>query len=622
MRKFFSLSLSFLLAFGVVLLPGNKVYSADCEKVEELFSSTYDVTFLFQDGGDAVVSQKISIKNLSSECFVSEFNLTVNSGEVQDVSGSDSLGVIKTSLRKDKEASFISAKLNDEVIGVGKSVAFTIDYKLKGLANKEGNIWKIVAPNIVTKESVTDYKMKLVVPKSFGSVFSVSSQPKERADTKEATVLQFDKEILENQGVSIVFGDNQQISFKFKIPLENRSFFRKKFQIPLPSDTSTQKVFLKSMKPRPQKIYLDSYGNYIAQYVVPARSFFEVQIDGDLKIFTSKALSEGKFSQPDLELYKQGSAYVQVQEGLMQETAKNLLETRKIYNYVRESFTFDNDYQSKNTKNRLGALSLLNSKDAKLTAVDFVDLFTALNRAAGVPTRQVVGVVVSKNTANRPIYFGQPLFTDKLHVWAQVYDSKEKIWYDVDPTWANTSHTDYFGTTFTDRMALLFTDSTYGLETLKSFTALSDGIWVAYSTVTDDFTPQINLDFNLDQPIAGLPSDLEIRLNNSKGVSLNQGKLYIDLENLNLFGGESEQIVTLLPYEEKILKFKVTGGGLWGQSSGRAKITLKTDQTELVKEKNVKVDSLFSFGTQQILLFVILFLLIVGNLASKYPRKR
>jgi len=97
MKRFFTL-LTFLFAVvSLVVLPVARVYSADCSKVEDLFSSTYDVTFSLQSNGDAAVTQKISLKNLSSDCFVSEFGLTVNSDRVQSVSGKDSLGTIKTS---------------------------------------------------------------------------------------------------------------------------------------------------------------------------------------------------------------------------------------------------------------------------------------------------------------------------------------------------------------------------------------------------------------------------------------------------------------------------------------------------------------------------------------------
>ena len=624
MKKFFTL-LTFLLAVvSLIGLPLGKVYSADCSKVEDLFSSTYDVTFSLQNNGDATITQKISLKNLSSDCFVSEFALAVSSGRVYNVSGKDSLGTIKTSYKKEKNATIINARLNDEVIGLGRTAVFTLKYTLKELSNKEGNIWRVFVPNIVTSEEVTAYTLRVQAPRSFGNIFSTTVDPEKKVVNKDITVLEFNKEIFETQGVTIVFGDSQQISFNFKLPLENKQFFRKKFQIPIPSDTTSQVVFLKEMKPKPGRVYLDNFGNYFAEYTVPARSFIEVQIEGVVKIInSSKVLTLGKeFSEEELKILERESGFVQVQERLIQEQAKKLADTKKIYNFVTKTFQFDLDLVTNLKKDRVGALSTINNKDNKLTTTDFVDLFTALSRAAGIPTRQVVGVVVSKNAANKPRYVGAPLYTKNLHTWAQVYDKDKKTWFDVDPTWANTTNTDYFGGNFTDRLSILFTDSTYGLENLESFTLLSDSVKVGYSSYPEDFTPEVSLDIDLDQPVAGFPADLKIQLTNNKGISLAPSHLNIELDNLTMVGESQKKLEALLPFEKKTLKFRVRGGNFFGEAQGKVKVRLTGSQKEIQKEQNVQIASLFSFGVQQILLIGILGLLVLGNLAPRFFLKK
>ena len=626
MKRVFTL-LTFLFAVvSLVVLPVARVYSADCSKVEDLFSSTYDVTFSLQSNGDAAVTQKISLKNLSSDCFVSEFGLTVNSGRVQSVSGKDSLGTIKTSSKKEKDATIIIARLNDEVIGLGRAVVFTLEYTLKGLASKEGNIWRVSVPNIATSEEVTAYTLRVRSPRSFGNIFSTTIEPKRKIVGKDNTVLEFNKEILETQGVTIAFGDSQQIFFNFKLPLENKQLFRKKFQVPIPSDTDSQVVLLKEMKPKPGRIYLDKFGNYLAEYTVPARSFIEAQIEGLVKIIDTDsgevATSGKEFSEEELKIFKEESAFVQVQESLIQEQAKKLEDTKKIYNFVTKTFQFDSRLETNLKKDRVGALSIVSNKDSKLTTTDFVDLFTAISRAAGMPTRQVIGLVVSKNAANKPRYVGPPLYTKSLHTWVQVYDKDQKTWFDVDPTWGNTANADYFGGNFTDRIALLFTDSTYGLENLESFTLLSDSVEVGYSSSPEDFTPEVSMDIDLDQPVAGFPADLEIKLANNKGVSLASSNLNIELDNLTVVGESQKKLEALLPFEKRVIKFRVRGGNFFGESQGKVKVHLVGGQKEIQKEQNVQIASLFSFGGQQISLIGILVLLILGNFAPRFFRKK
>jgi hypothetical protein len=67
--------------------------------------------------------------------------------------------------------------------------------------------------------------------------------------------------------------------------------------------------------------------------------------------------------------------------------------------------------------------------------MEFTDLFIAIARAAGIPARESVGYAYTTNSRLRPL----SLVADVLHAWPEYYDSEQKLWVPVDPTWANTT---------------------------------------------------------------------------------------------------------------------------------------------------------------------------------------
>jgi hypothetical protein len=625
MKRLLSASLV-ILFLAVASFPQN-IFSANCSQASKLFSSAYNVTFEVKGSGSVIVTQKVGLKNLSSDCFVSEFNLDVNTDKVKNISGTDSLGAIQIKLKKKPGTTSIGVKLNEEVIGLGKSTTFTLKYTLVDLAKKEGKIWNLDIPNIATGEKITSYRLKVIAPASFGDIFSISPSPKQKSKTKSSTILIFGKEILGKQKVSISFGSEQFMTFKIKVPLENKQIFPKKFKVPLPLDSATSRVLIKSMDPRPGKIYMDENGNYLAEYGLSAREFTEVKIGGVVKLVNerNKFVAVKTFTEKELEKFKQESRFIQVQNRLIQEKAKELGDARKIYEFVVDLLSFETVKVDNGDSERKGAVDAL-SENPSVTSLGFVDLFVALSRAAGIPAREVFGVAISDDQSLKPTFVGGNLNTNKLHIWAQIYDSEKNMWVDVDPTWGNVLGLDYFGKILPDRFALLYTTSSEGLELLKDLTTLSDNIEVSYSEKKEDFSPKLDFEIVVDQAVAGFPADLKIILENKKGVSIPNGRLFLEMKNLNLVGEETSQVDLLLPFEKKTLRFKLRGGEFFGKSEGliKARFEAKTGGGDLSvsKEKSVQIASLFSFGLQQLLLLLALILIVIGIFAPKYFKKK
>ena len=176
-------------------------------------------------------------------------------------------------------------------------------------------------------------------------------------------------------------------------------FLSKYFTLYFPADTHKQQILYKDISPNPEKLNLDKYGNYLALYKVSGRQTIEVTIEGVAKI-----VGNGKTLHPpivnsgkDLPKLTGSGRFIQTQDRLVQEKATELKSIQSIYDFVVGYLEYDlNSYRSGRAA-RKGAASLLrNNKLA--TNLDFVDLFLALTKAAGIPSRVVLWFWLTDNS--------------------------------------------------------------------------------------------------------------------------------------------------------------------------------------------------------------------------------
>ena len=600
-------------------------HALDCTDSEKLFSSVYNITFNLGTDLTAQVTQKVSLKNLTKDCFASEYSLGINTTKVKNVSGRDALGPLSVSTKKSSGVVTLTAKLNEEVVGINRTANFTLLYQLENFAQKEGSIYSFIVPKISAGEKITDYQLRISTPKSFGALFSLEPAPKASSYTKNGTTLVYDKQILSQDSISASFGSFQEVNFDFSLQLENKNIFRKKFLIPLPPDTEKQQLLLKKLEPFPDKIILDSYGNYLAQYSVSPGKTQAVTIAGSVKILGDKDnLTPAKsFAEKDLDLWRAESMFVPVQDRLIQEKASELKTPLAIYNFVANSLEFAATNQESGKTSRQGALEVL-QKNSKPNSFEFVDLFTALSRANGTPTREAVGVTFSKNPSLPKIFLGEPLNSKNLHLWAQIFDQDTLVWLNVDPTYASITGANYFSRSLPERFVLLFSPSVEGLDNLKPFTLVTETISTSFSDQKAVFTPNVEIKLLVDQAVAGFPANLKVTLENKAGVAVMNGDLRVSVSKSKLIGDSLTEVRTLLPFEKKVITYKMRGGELFKNEEGEVKVTFDGNSgTEKVSVENslpFRINALFSFGAQQLLLITMLSLIAVGFILPKIKK--
>lgn len=626
MKKSFRVFLAVLLIV-IFFSPLSKVRGSDCKDASKIFSSSYNLVFSFDEKGDAHVTQKVGLKNLVEDCVAKEYALKINSTKIQFLSGADSQGALIVKTKKDKNSTLISARLNDFVIGKNKTVVFQLHYKIRELAKKQGLIWTLTVPQIAASEKIETYSLKLLVPSNFGEVFMISPKPRTISTGKKQTTVTFSKNKILNRTVSASFGKDQEITFQLKAQLENTGFLSKKIVLPLPADGQKQQILFTSINPKPAKITLDGMGNYLAEYHLPADKSIEVSIKGVTKIpGENKNFSPPvKITSSKLEKMISPSRYLQTQDRLIQKKAKELETADAIYDFVTNYLEYDTDGFKARNSARKGALDSLNKK-TPATSLDFVDLFVALAKAAGLPSREVFGFALSDGKGFKPSFVGEPLNTTNLHVWAQIYDNDKNTWVNYDPTWANTSGIDYIRGEFSDRFILFISPNGEDIDILKNFSLSADNVKIVGAKKSADFTPKVNLELSTDQAFAGFPTDLKIKLENKSGVTLSNGKIITTVENIVLLGDKEIEIEPLLPYETKTHKVRLRAGDIFKTTQGKAAVSLEAlsgrDKIVLSKEKSILVASFFSLGVQQILLIILITLLIIGVVVPKLQTGR
>lgn len=403
------------------------------------FSSTYDVTYKVNESGNTTVTQNVHLTNLTSDVFASEYVLRLSDTGIFNLHAIDRKGPIKITQEVQNGHEVIRFKFNEHITGIGKTLHWTIIYETSKIAQKNGRIWEISIPPPEISSNTKSYTIGLYVPPSFGLPLYLKPHP-----NLGASLWKISNDL--KSGISATYQVDpksgppyQAYNFNLKYHLQNTGFLANTSQIALPSDTDYQKVFLKSLTPKPQKVTLDKDGNWIASYSVNSSSTLNVSASGSIAVFNHPQFKTS--SKQDLSMYLQPKQFWETKNNSITQIAKELKTPEKIYNYVVKKLHYDPERITKRL-GRLGAVKALATPTSAI-CMEFTDLFIALARAAGIPAREIDGYGFTSDQLRQPVSSGR----DILHAWPQYYDTKSKSWKMVDPTWGNTTGgIDYFHT--------------------------------------------------------------------------------------------------------------------------------------------------------------------------------
>lgn len=563
--------LAVLFTLIIIVVPANAQ-----EKAE--FSAGFDVSYTVAENGSTTVNQKISLTNLTDSFYAKEYNLSIGSAKITNASATDSGGKIKTDVKQDDKKTDISLLFNDKVIGKGRSLNFSLNYEVSDVATKNGLIWEVNIPKLQISADIQSYTLRLKVPQSFGEVHYLSPNPVDTQDGKERTYV-FSREQLETNGVSAAFGKFQIYHFSLKYHLQNQNIFKANAQIALPPDTTTQQVILDSLDPVPSKIDIDQDGNYLATYQVGGRQKLEITAKGSIKVVEAHRQLQTLAEElgPNHKEYLATNRYWN-NDPVIFEKAKELTsdlptsdaKAKAIYDYVTTYLSYDYKRLQQPKIERLGAIGAINNPKNAI-CMEYTDLFIALARAAGIPTREVDGYAYSQDQSLRPTTIGGQVSSDVLHAWPEYYSFESKRWFQIDPTWGSTTKgVDYFNKLDTNHIVFVrkghsaeepLPAGAYKLET--SGTGDVD-IKAGGEDRTED--PKIEISLKSGSVPSGFSSNTIFTVKNTGKRALFSGLIRLDEPSLQEIESSQGVFGTLLPFSTKEVTFKIKSSSLFSNN--------------------------------------------------------
>lgn len=546
-------------------------------RAEGEFQADYDVEYAVNSEGIAVVTQHIVLTNKVTNIYPKQYSILLDTEKIGNVIVFDKTGPLKPEVTNREGKTTITVQFREQVVGINKTLPFTLRYENYEIATHIGSIWEINIPGVTNSPGLDAYEVSLTVPKEFGPNAYMVPSP--------ASGHKWNKEQMINGGVSAAYGEEQFFSLRLTYYINPEdSVNRATSEIALPPDTSFQKVSIRSIEPKPDKIIRDRDGNWLAQYPASNKSIkivAEVTVSISLKPRTD--FGKTPISQAD---YLIPTRYWNNNHPLITGLSKNYGTAQSIYEFVTKTLTYDYD-KVENNPVRLGAVEALTNPGSAV-CTEFTDTFVALARAAGIPARQAVGYAYTTNARLRPL----SLVSDVLHVWPEYYDLARQVWIPVDPTWGNTTG----GVNYFDKLdfnhivfALNGISDEYPFPAGSYRSAQSGGkiVEVEFARQSQaqhiSETPEILFDFP-DNVFSGLRTRGQVRVKNSGGVAINDIGLTVisDPAGLRLV----KELDLIPPYTTTEIPFDFTTPELF--SSGQGSITVHLSDSVSVKRFHIR----------------------------------
>src|SRR5260221_2970615 len=370
-----------LLAFFFVFLLFPKSTFADSN-----FATSFTGTYFVKDTGITHAVFSVTLKNLTDSYYATSYAIQLGFNDIENIRATDPDGSITPTLKKTTEGQELGFAFKHRSIGFGKSLPFTFSFDTHSVATKNGSVWEVNIPGLQNQNDFTNFSVNVNVPTYFGQ--PVYMKP------DVGKTLTFSKDQLGKSGISIAFGDTQVFHFHVAYHLKNTRLFSVRTEIALPPNTNYQEISLDSLSPKPLNVTKDTDGNWLAAYSLLPSQVLTVHADG--RVFLSLIPKSQKTSDTSLAAYLKPTKYWQSNNASIIKLAQDLHTPYAIYEYVVKTLQYDFSRVSAN-QDRLGAVGVLQAPNSAV-CLEFTDLFIALARAAGIPTREIDGYAYTQNS--------------------------------------------------------------------------------------------------------------------------------------------------------------------------------------------------------------------------------
>ncbi len=511
------------------------------------FNSEYNIEYFIKDGNAAQAYTQaayvIRLTNLQPDKIVSTFSISFpQSFGVGNIQVKDDNGTIIPEVTQKDRYVVVSMKFNNPKPGLNEVNSLYINFLQKNVFRAKGTIWEILIPTMQT-ENMTLRSVVVNLPPDKHSKLSIAKPLPDNVTLDKITWNN-----VTTDSIYAVFGDVQNYSLNLKYHLENPNVYRVYTDIALPPDTLYQQVIYDSLLPKPDSLFSDSDGNALARYNLNPQEKKDIMFKGYVKIYASPRSDYVDFTTTQFNKEKYTLFDAQPLWTLKSKpvTSDNI---KTIYDFVTSTLTYNYNRIIKGNS-RMGAAQALQFPD-QAVCTEYSDVFIAIARQNGFFTREIQGFGFASDQDLRPIQDN----SDILHSWVEYYDTVKNRWIPIDPTWADTSHIDYFSSFDFNHIAFAIhgkkADYPYPAGSYKSDPNDKD---VYVEPVTE--TPQIQNKLASEIDKLPLPSNtsgsftLKFTVTNGGNASIWNKKISVVMEGASV-EGDTQPIDHLLPGETK-----------------------------------------------------------------------
>ncbi len=503
------------------------------------FTTNYAISYQINETGSTHVVFDISQTNNLSQVYATDFGLSVGQTNINNIVVTDIDKRLEPNVTRTNNLTAISFTFANKVVGRDKEHKFRIEYDTTDIAEKHGSVWEVNIPKLENNEDIASQIITISIPNNFPELAYIDPPPTK----KEGNTYFFTSSNLANRPISALFGKTQYYQLNIEYHLSNPSVTPDTQEISLPPNTSYQKVYLRSLEPKPILIKTDPDGNWLASYKLGSQQDQTIKLDAVVKIDfnpqrTPLANSGNLISSNNIWDY-QNPVFNQAH-------LNNLNTPQSIYNFVVSHLKYNYAKVSSSGRQRLGAVKAFENPDQAI-CTEFTDLFVSLARKKGIPAREIQGYAISQNDILKPL----SLEKDVLHSWPEYYDSEKQTWIQVDPTWGNTTNgIDYFKKLDLNHIAFVLhgNNPTEPAPAGAYRTANTKNKTINVSPTNPIEFPKATVNLEL---MSQSSSGITIKMNNTSPVAY-EGPIKASISQTL----DYQDSVTLAPYSEKTIVLK------------------------------------------------------------------
>lgn len=398
------------------------------------FSTNVDTLYRIDEQGLTHVTKNFVLTNLTKDTYVTQYALKLSNFGLDNFSATNEDQNINPHVVTSDNSTTVSLNFQNTVVGEGRSRHFSISYTSAVFATLNASVLELNLPGY-SNEAGDRQTIHVETLQKFASPYR--ALPEFDSVTQVGQYQRFSYDNPTAANIMLVFGEKQTYQAEMQYELTNNSRLTQRLTIPIPPDTPLQRVMYNRVEPKPEQIFTDADGNWLAVYDLPAKQTSIITANLQVELYLEPWLNN--LMTLPLAQHLQRDGYWQLDENVVTQLLGDKTQPQEIYQTVLSTL----DYTGENltdTRERLGAAGAIQTpKNA--VCQEYTDLFIALARSQGIPARRAIGYAYSNQQELKPSGFAG----DVLHTWPEYFDTPTASWRAVDPTWEDTTGgIDYF----------------------------------------------------------------------------------------------------------------------------------------------------------------------------------